>query len=288
MCRTANPAIPLAVCAVPHIGGTPAVKTMWPTDPAKTGRITTALEALNAELRIWTEGTLDAVWVEQPYTIMKGLIDQTLVIGGVRFFNLPDPLTAADTPAAHNRYLFAPDGFHATTAPHGLVAQAIQAALRAKFPARYAASVPLTDRDIVVTICGIPPATGFAEFMTAASVPANLRAALDDPDGDGIPNLMEFALAGLAPGVPDNTLLPRAELEQSGPAPVVTLTWTPRFESNLYCTLGCHQSPDMEAGSWTEVPAAQITRNGDGSHTARVPAVSHGMVFLRLEAVVTP
>lgn len=285
--RAANPAIPLAVCAVPHVGCAPTVKAVWPADPIKTTRITAALDALNMELKTWTENTLNAAWVETPHTLTKFLLDHPLYIGGVSFVSASDPLTSGATPAAHNRYLFSHDGFHPGTAPQALIAQGIHAALQAKYPARYGATAPLTDRDVVVTICGIPANTGFTEFMADSGAAATLRAPLDDPDHDGLMNIVEFALSGMAPNAGDIGLLPTPIIYRTGATPVITLTWTPRYESNIFCTLVCQKSPDLQAATWTDVDAAQVTLNADGSHTARVPAAG-SRVFLRLLAVVTP
>ena len=59
-----------------------------------------------------------------------------------------------------------------------------------------------------------------------------------------------------------------------------TLSWTPRYESNIYATITCQSSPDFS--TWADVPASRITVGPDGTHTARVAANGGTQMFLRL------
>lgn len=61
---------------------------------------------------------------------------------------------------------------------------------------------------------------GFAAWAAAAGIPADQQGAAQDPDGDGVPNLLEFALAGL-PGNPGSQGI-QAPVATSGSA-VITL-----------------------------------------------------------------
>lgn len=282
--KTANPTLPIAICAVPHVGCAPEVKAQWPTDSVRTGRITTALDTLNAELKTWTENTLGGAWVDT-YTLTKSLIDQNFTLAGVSFINGPDTKTASDPTPAHNRYLFAHDGFHPTSTPQAVIAQKVQAALAVKYPAKFGASPPLTDRELLVTVLGIPANTGYNEFMEAGTVPVAQRGPALDPDGDGLTNLVEFALAGNAPNSAVTTL-PVSGVEGSGATQALTLTWMPRFPANAYASIACQQSSAL--ATWTDVPAAQITANANGSVTARVPHSGPGRLFLRLKVTETP
>lgn len=279
--QAANPALPIAVCAVPHVGCSPEVKLLWPTDPVRTARISTALETLNAELRSWTENTLHGAWVDL-YPLTKRLLTATADIGGVTFINTSDNVTPPLPVSAHNRYLFSHDGFHPTTTIQAVIAQTIHAALRAKYPAKFSASPGLTDREILTDILGIPVNAGYDDFMAAAGVPAAQRGPDKDPDGDGLLNIMEWILAGNDPLHGSAPALPQPGYDTA--AATFTLTWRPRYENFVYASVICQQSTRLS--TWTDVPAAQLTTNTDATVTARVPA--SGSIFLRLKVTVTP
>lgn len=282
--RSARPGLPIAVCAVPHIGGTPRMREATPTEPERTGRVTTALHALNASLRAWTENTLDGVWVDTQ-ELTENLIDtEHLVIGDVTFFNRSDEAASGAPRGAHNRFLFSHDGFHPGTALQALVARRVHAALRAKAPDVFGASAPITDRELLVTVLGIPADTGFTEFMATSGAPPDQRGPGDDPDGDGLPNIGEFSLADNSP-FPGGAIalpVPGADLPNAS----ATLTWRPRFQSNVYAAITCQSSSDLK--NWNDVPAAQITVAPDGAHTARVPVGANPHLYLRLRFTATP
>ncbi|MFN0126958.1 MAG: SGNH/GDSL hydrolase family protein [Verrucomicrobiales bacterium] len=282
--RSARAGLPIVVCAVPHIGCAPAVQVSAPTDEVRTGRVTSALHALNTNLRNWTENTLGGVWVDTQELTESLIEGGDVVFGGVTFFNQSDEATGADPPAAHNRYIFSHDGFHPGTAMHALIAQHVQAALRAKAPGVFGASPVLTDRELIVTVLGIPANTGFVEFMAGSGAPANQRGPTDDPDGDSLVNLGEFSLADNTPFPGGRTVLPVPGVDLNTAS--VTLTWVPRFQSNIYVAITCQSSPDFV--NWTDVPAARVTVAGDGSHTARVPVVGHPALYLRLKFTALP
>lgn len=279
--RTANPGLPVAVCAVPHVGAAPDVNAKWPFDPVRTGRITAALDALNAGLKEWVESN-GAVWVSTPYDLTKDLLGRTTwSLGGQTFQVAADPLGADATPGEHNVYLFAQDGFHPTTLLQALMAQAIHAALRGAYPAVYGDSPEFTLADVFAA-AGLPePADDdlFAAFLAAAGVPEGARGPLDDPDGDGIPNVLEFALDGFHPASPDAGHLPEAVPAQGA----MVLTWRPRDGADAYPAV-CEVSADLQ--SWAPVPESQMADAPDGTRSATIPVAPGEPAFLRLRVAV--
>lgn len=282
--RQASATVPIAICSVPHVGIAPIVKASAPTDAARTGRITTALQALNGELKTWTENTLGGAWVDL-HPLTAPLLDApTVEFGGVTFYNASDTQPASAPASAHNRFLFSHDGFHPGTALQSLVALAVEEALREKFPATFGASAPLTAREVVSSVLSLPANIGFLEFMETSGAPADQRGPSADPDQDGLDNLAEFALAGNI-AFPGGAVVAPAAGYDAG-AQALTLTWTPRSPDNAYCAITCEHS--TTAASWSGVPASQITANADGSWTARVPADGPGPKFMRLKITAAP
>jgi len=125
-----------------------------------------------------------------------------------------------------------------------------------------------------------PPATPFQTYLAAANVPEGQRGHTDDPEGDGIPNLLEYAL-GLNPLVSDPDGLPVPETIGAN----LTLTYYALRADLIYqvettTTLG-------NPASWTATGVTQGTPAGDGLVTATVPYTS-GTRFLRLRVTVRP
>jgi len=270
--------------AVPHVGCAPSVRTAFPYDPVRTVRITNAIQALNNELKTWTENTLGGAFVDVYPMTVELLTVTSADIGCIQIANASDTQPAGATAAAHNRFIFSHDGFHPITSFQGRVAQAIQLRMREKWPAVFGASPQITDRELATDILTIPARTGFDEFMAASGAPAGLRGEGADADGDGLSNLVEFALAGNNPWSGSTPVTARASFE-SAPVPALAFTWTPSCERNIFANIVCQQSANLSG--WTDVPAAQITENADGSVTARVPQGS-GDLFMRLKITATP
>jgi hypothetical protein len=282
--RAANPTLPIVVVAVPHIGCAPTVKAAWPTDPVRTQRITNAVQGLNNELKTWTENTLGGAFVDVfPTTV--ALISGSPDIGCVQIANTSDTQGAGAPQSAHNRFIFSHDGFHPITPFQGRVAQLVQLSLQEKWPDVFGASPPLMERELLTDVLGIPARTGFDEFMAASGAPAGLRGEGADADGDGMGNLLEFALAGNHPWLDPRPALPVPAFI-TAPVPSFTLTWAAACERNIFAGIVCQQSANLSA--WTDVPAGQITTNLDGTVTARVPGTGGVPAFLRLRVTAQP
>lgn len=268
---------PIVLVNVPHVGCTPKVIGDTGTDETRHARVTAMIERLNDELRaLATEFNLG-------YADVYALTDRIrrpgdFTLGGISFSRSPDVDCGP-------RALFSGDGFHPNTPAQAAIAQIILNAFRDHDPATAATTPPLSDREIITGIIGLPPDTGFKEWLVENNVPANRRDPLSDPDRDGVPNLLEFALAGFHPMHPDDPPLPTPVIESTAVGTSLRLDFTPRFPGNIFCRLIPRHSQDLL--SWTEVPASRITRNPDGSLTVRTPPDPAPASFLQLQAVVS-
>lgn len=117
------------------------------------------------------------------------------------------------------------------------------------------------------------PLTAFDNYLISSGVPAGQRGETDDPDNDGISNLLEYAL-DLPPNVSSVNGLPPGVKEP----PFFTLTYR-RAKSDV--TYVVEQSDDLTPGSWTPVGVDQGIPLPDGTTTARIP-LSGSSQFLRL------
>ncbi|MGL5018647.1 MAG: delta-60 repeat domain-containing protein [Luteolibacter sp.] len=126
---------------------------------------------------------------------------------------------------------------------------------------------------------GSPPLVApdpFATFLTNAGVPANLRGPNDDPDGDNLSNLLEYAL-DLNPNGTGGAFTGTLPALSTTPT-LLQLTYR-RVRNDV--TYLVQTSPTLLGGTWTSVGVTQGTPAGNGITTASIP-VSPGSRFLRL------
>lgn len=144
--RSVRSTVPVVLVAVPHLGCVPDVRRSFPTDPIKTGRVTKALDSVNAQLAAFAKKR-GVGFASDVYAFTKAMISEPLVIGDVQFYNLAD----AD---ARPLFTFSGDGFHPNTSAQARIAQIIVQTFNAKWPK---APIPaLTDDEVVHGILGLP------------------------------------------------------------------------------------------------------------------------------------
>jgi len=120
----------------------------------------------------------------------------------------------------------------------------------------------------------------FLAYLTAAGVPPAQRAPTADPDADGIPNLLEYALGGdpLSPGATD---IPVCGLNGGN----LTLTYK-RATSDIAYAVQTTTNLTTPS-SWTTANVTQGTPATDGLTTATIPLGGPAR-FLRLRVALTP
>jgi hypothetical protein len=124
-----------------------------------------------------------------------------------------------------------------------------------------------------------PAETALEDYLAIANVPFNKRGPLDDPDHDGVVNLLEFALGLPAMGP---STLPVAENQAS----VLSITYTRAQQTHVTYTVKA--STDLGVTDpWTATGVTQGTPDGNGVTTATVP-ISATPRFLRIEVSLVP
>lgn len=149
---------------------------------------------------------------------------------------------------------------------------------RAKLPSGLGSCL-LTVTSATVTLSDFTSST-LNNFLATAGVPAASRAYDQDPDGDGITNLMEYAL-GLNPMSADVGGLPTMQASGGN----LTLTYHKARNDVVYEAITTTTLSDP--GSWTTTGVTQGTANGSGMVTASVP-LTGGKAFLRLRVNYAP
>jgi lysophospholipase L1-like esterase len=269
-----NPDLQIVIVNVPHIGITPDIKSGYPTDPVKTGRVTAVLRELNNGLsELARERNIGYADVFTPTLSM--LEPGPLAIHGIPFINDGSTTGNLDYVWLNGEYSA---NFHPNTNGQALIANEIIDA----FNSRYATGIaPLSATEILSGLHNKSAAQidmPFATWMSAFGL-AGLSH-MDDSDGDGITAAVEFAL-GLNPTLRDASkvstrVTDAAELELAYP---IRLPVSARY------SLAPAWSPDLASPF---LPFSVPPQTGsDGLARARLP-VSGGTGFLRLQTAIQP
>ncbi len=166
---------PIHLANIPDVGETTRFITRFPDAEKRaiaTGHIRQANEAI-AELS-QDEGTSLINFFSLTETLSS---DGPIRIGNVEFFPFPNSENAP-------RHLLCKDGFHPSTSIQCLLANLILEKLEL---------TPLTEDEILGDILNIPPDAD-DDYLSWINALTTETSFLTDPDGDGLPNLGEYAL----------------------------------------------------------------------------------------------
>lgn len=239
--KTQNPALPVVLANVPHLGCAPDIDGDHPYDVVKTGRVTAALDELNARLTLMVKER--SMGLADIYSMTRELVTAPRwVISG---YKVEKTSSGSGSPNA----LFLGDGFHPNMPAQAVFAQRILDA----FNDRYGSQIPrLGSREILVDVVRVSADFTLAKWAENFGIPSGGRGANADPDQDGIPNIMEYAL-DLDPARSDHRHLPRPVVSGKN----LILTWQPRDPSGTHSILTVQESADLQ--NWTNVPTDSIS-----------------------------
>ena len=265
-----QPGVQVVLVNVAHLGVTVAKNCDFPYDAVKTGRVTAALDDLNARLadlaRARGAGLADI------YRLTKEMLTRDrMSIGGWI-------ITKRSSGAADTDAMFLGDGFHPNMPVQAIFAQMILDT----FNAHGGTDIPrLTNREIVDKCLEENPEVSFSAWEASYELPAAQRTAEADPDRDGLPNIVEFGL-DLDPSRQDANLMPQPRLVRQSGQQFLTLTWQPRDPSN---TTRCEITPQQSGNllTWTNVPGASVVSGSPNTRTVSVPVTPGQRVWLRLQ-----
>lgn len=124
-----------------------------------------------------------------------------------------------------------------------------------------------------------PAEIALASYLSNASVPVNERGPLDDPDNDGVNNLLEFAL-----GLPPMSFSPQPTSVDDGG--LLSLTYTQAEATHVAYTVTV--SSDLGVNDpWSATGVTQGTPDVNGVTTATIPIIATPR-FLRVEVTLNP
>jgi hypothetical protein len=125
---------------------------------------------------------------------------------------------------------------------------------------------------------------GFSTWITGAfangSVPLDQRGPNDDPDNDGVPNLVEYAIAGQDPTVSNASV---------GTLTATSLSFDKRQPLATDITYAIQESTDLSIGDlWAEVPAGPSYTNDPTTISHTFTPGTPAKDFFRLQVLQNP
>ena len=254
--RSKNSTVPIVLCALPDIGATYKISQQY-SDPARQVIARQRIAALNASV-IALGAELGCQIARVDY-LTDRIFDQVpFQINGTIFRYPPDNANPPDR-------LFCHDGFHPSTVGQAIITNLILDAIN-----RATGSVIplLTDREILGDVLGLDPDQPYFTWAGSAG------AMTSNPDGDGLPNLVEYLL-----DTDPNAAGSPFQFSANG-----EFSFFASAEHLRFATLEVLESPTLS--NWQPVPESRLMILPDGSW--HIAPNGSGANFYQLKAVPKP
>lgn len=236
--RSRDAVVPIVICTFPDIGATPEVAGNY-VDPVKRVRARQRIAEANAEVMAMAADV--GAHVARVDLVTDRVFDEVpFYLNGRLFHYPPDPLNPADR-------LFCHDGFHPSTSGQALIANEVMDAINR---ATGVGAPLLSNREILGEVLGLNPDQPYVDWAGSAG------GMTEDPDGDGVENLVEY-LFGMDPGKVDS---PFRFGEAGG------LMFSPSQEGMRFAGFRIVESGTL-GDDWTDVEEERIEVAADGTWT---------------------
>lgn len=248
--RNRAAALPIVIATVPDVGATADIAGKY-TDPAKREQARARIAAMNVSI-IAMAATRGAT-VARIDRVADRIFDQVpMDLNGTEFIYAPSPENSP-------RPVFCKDGFHPATMVQAFIANELLVALNLAT----GSAIPLLEnREILGPILGLDPDQPYLDWAGAAG------GFLENPDGDGLPNLAEFVLA-TSPSVASAPFV----FESGG-----LMHFATSAAAQEFAAITVEESPTLT--TWQPVPADRVAITPDGVWQISPPAAARA--FYRL------
>jgi hypothetical protein len=261
--RRQSASLRIVVVNLPDLGACPSKQAECP-DPAT--------RELATQATLLANRAINELAAARDLPVVDVFAETRRIIEGQKNWFGAVEIYPTSNPDNNPRYAFTREGLHPNTALQTRIARLIVATLNQA----YNAAIPqITDGD-ALALLGINPQQPYLDW--AASNHLALSGPGDDPDGDGLPNLLEFVFDS-APGVRS----PSPISLSVGPLGVEA-GYKPLPDRLRFASVTPQWAADLN--SWSDIPTDGLVTAADGRVTIRFEATQlRGFLRLRVTPV---